>query len=735
MVGMTDSFTRWVEEHHEDVYRAALRITRGPPDAEDVAQQVFVKALADRERLERADDVSAVLRWLAVKTALHHLRTEERRRAREDRVANDETDPTPSPHEQQSTREERRALEQAIARLPDDLRVPLVLRYHESLTLRAIASAERCSEPTILDRIRRAIDRLRHELGVVGTPALAVGLEARLEHSAPVIPGTPAAPAPRLKDELLRLARSAPAAAPAALGAKLAAAVAIVAALAGGSWIALRQNTATATKSDPSAAVSTSPGAPAMTSESAQDPPRPERADVGTTPRGEAAEATAGVERRPGTIVGRLRLPVLGLPSPFRVSTSSIARDGKMSADGAFGEVDASGAFTVHVSVHRDDGEDVRLHVLYGECSVRAPQELRVHSGETIDVGLLDDVAPIAERTGAWRLDLLVRTPDGAPLPRAAVRMSRRIPTYTGVFAEPWECGGLADETGVVHLAGEALGPKSIEVTTTGEDLVDYGATFDVLDPGFTRREITLEVKHRYQKHADGFFTPLDERPVLCEVRGRLFDAGTRAPLATPHPDVDLVRVEARSREEFELDVVPNLLIPAPVQQLDTGATPPDPTDRFTIVVREKGTFAVVGRFEGRPSVVRGPFELPGGAPSDDIELAFPEPVTVHGVVTDETGAPLEGAVLVVTGTGPMSDRAISERDNEMRKAAGEGTFWFSHARSKADGSFSIGGLPAGALIRVAALDPYHEPARSGAFRAAADGERVAIRFDRKRVR
>ncbi len=730
----TDSYARWVEDHHAAVYRAALRIVRSAADAEDVAQQVFVRALADRARLERADDVSAVLRWLAVKTALLHLRTESRRREREARVAQNDIDLTPSPQEDRATREEHAALERAIARLPDDLRAAVVGRYRENLTLRAIAAGERCSEPTILDRVRRAVDRLRRELGATGFPALAVGLEQRLERGAPSAPELHDAPSPRLKDDLLRLPH-AQLAAPVA--AKLAAAVALVAAAVGGSWVTFRDSSPSVrARSAHEATATTNAATP---SDAMPDARSTERVDVSATPEVTTADAEGGgaaSRESLATIRGRLRLPPEVDRAQYLVAVSSVAREGKTSAHGALAKLDESGAFELAFPVQRADGEDVQLTVAYADASVRAPQDLRVRPGETTDVGWLDGLAPVRERAGRWRIDLLVKRPDGAPLSRATVRLSREIETYSGTKMDKWETGGLSDDDGVVHLEGEQLGPKSLDVTTMGDELVELGARLDVTEPGFARREVTLAVTRRFEKHASGFYTPIDERPILGEIHGRLVDMATLQPLATPYPDVQLSRVESRDQDEFVSDAVPNLLIPVPVQTLEMGERP-EPTDRFTLTARESGSFAIVGRFDGKAAVVLGPFELPRPAEAamDDVELRFSAATSIAGIVRDERGAPLAGAVLFVTGTGPMSDRAIAERDDVVRKAAGDGTFWFAHARSKDDGRFTIGNLPAGALIRVAALDPFHEPARSGAFRVGAESGDVPISLDRPRAR
>src|SRR5215510_8609152 len=46
------SFTELYNRHYEAVFRAALRVTGNPADAEDVLQTVFLRVLAQREGAE-----------------------------------------------------------------------------------------------------------------------------------------------------------------------------------------------------------------------------------------------------------------------------------------------------------------------------------------------------------------------------------------------------------------------------------------------------------------------------------------------------------------------------------------------------------------------------------------------------------------------------------------------------------------------------------------------------------
>ena len=83
-------FEELVRRHHALVYRTAWRLVRDDADAQDVAQEVFLRlARSPRDRAPLADARSpeAVLRWLAVRGALEHLRDARHRRDREEDYA------------------------------------------------------------------------------------------------------------------------------------------------------------------------------------------------------------------------------------------------------------------------------------------------------------------------------------------------------------------------------------------------------------------------------------------------------------------------------------------------------------------------------------------------------------------------------------------------------------------------------------------------------------------------
>ena len=67
-------FTELYERHFETVFRAALRVTGNPADAEDVLQTVFLRLLSRSDEDEATERSPAYLRRAAVNAAVDLLR-------------------------------------------------------------------------------------------------------------------------------------------------------------------------------------------------------------------------------------------------------------------------------------------------------------------------------------------------------------------------------------------------------------------------------------------------------------------------------------------------------------------------------------------------------------------------------------------------------------------------------------------------------------------------------------
>ena len=147
-------FAELYERHYEAVFRAALRVTGNPSDAEDVLQIVFLRVLARGE-----DDAlpAAYLRRAAVNAAVDVLR---RRELHAESVYDDR-----APHAAVQPRlllKER--LRRAIAVLDSEDASLFLLRHVEGLTIEELAVMFEIEKNNVAVRLHRIRRRLQSEL-------------------------------------------------------------------------------------------------------------------------------------------------------------------------------------------------------------------------------------------------------------------------------------------------------------------------------------------------------------------------------------------------------------------------------------------------------------------------------------------------------------------------------------------------------------------------------------------
>jgi RNA polymerase sigma-70 factor (ECF subfamily) len=147
------------------VVAVAARVLGSRAEAEDVAQEVF---LAFGRSSVPAGEAAGWLSVAAAHTALNHLRTQRRRAAREEAVA-DATAAAPDAADTVVTLDERRRVREALARLPRTQAVALVLR-HSGVSYAEVAAALDLSPASVGTTVRRAESALRKELNRDASP-------------------------------------------------------------------------------------------------------------------------------------------------------------------------------------------------------------------------------------------------------------------------------------------------------------------------------------------------------------------------------------------------------------------------------------------------------------------------------------------------------------------------------------------------------------------------------------
>ena len=148
-------FAGLYEQHHEAVFRAALRVTGSPADAEDVLQTVFLRVL--RGEHNAAGRPAAYFRRAAVNAAVDLLR----RRAAHAETAYDDGAPHAAMDPALLLKEQ---LRRAIATLDIDDATLFLLRHVEGLSNQELADEFRLEKNNVAVRLHRIRMRLQAEL-------------------------------------------------------------------------------------------------------------------------------------------------------------------------------------------------------------------------------------------------------------------------------------------------------------------------------------------------------------------------------------------------------------------------------------------------------------------------------------------------------------------------------------------------------------------------------------------
>ena len=155
------------QQHYDQVYRTAYRITGSPADAEDVLQTIFMRLAGNTERRDLAPSPGSYLHRAAVNASLDLMRGRTRARSvpLEDVDAALLQSPILNPEAQHADSEMRALIRQAVARLGTRASEVFVLRYFEGHDNGEIAEMLGMSQMVVAVTLHRARVRLRGEIG------------------------------------------------------------------------------------------------------------------------------------------------------------------------------------------------------------------------------------------------------------------------------------------------------------------------------------------------------------------------------------------------------------------------------------------------------------------------------------------------------------------------------------------------------------------------------------------
>ena len=144
-------------------FRTAYVIARNASDAEDAAQDGFVKAWRALGRFREGAPFRPWLLRIVANEASNRRRSAGRRAGLALRAATEESSggAAPSPEAALLSSEQRSALLAAVEQLPDEQRSVVTLRYFLGLSEAEVAETLGIPQGTVKSRTARALERLR----------------------------------------------------------------------------------------------------------------------------------------------------------------------------------------------------------------------------------------------------------------------------------------------------------------------------------------------------------------------------------------------------------------------------------------------------------------------------------------------------------------------------------------------------------------------------------------------
>jgi RNA polymerase sigma factor (sigma-70 family) len=164
--GDVDAYEQLVHRHAEIAFRTAYLITRSAADAEEAAQDGFLKAHRALRRFRPGAPFRPWLLRIVANEARNRRRAAGRRAALELRAGEERLreDAAPSPEASLLAATERAALLAALDGLPERDRLVIACRHLLGLSEAETAGALGCRAGTVKSRLSRALERLRERV-------------------------------------------------------------------------------------------------------------------------------------------------------------------------------------------------------------------------------------------------------------------------------------------------------------------------------------------------------------------------------------------------------------------------------------------------------------------------------------------------------------------------------------------------------------------------------------------
>jgi RNA polymerase sigma-70 factor (ECF subfamily) len=159
--GEREAFDRLVLRYQRDVYRLCYRFVNNHEDANDLAQEAFLRAWRAIPRFRGESSFSTWLYRIAVNACLNFRSV---RRPVTQELPDALPDPVPGAEERLESDDDARRVREAIARLPEKQRATLILKVYQELTHQEVAQILGSSVGTVKANLFHALANLRRQV-------------------------------------------------------------------------------------------------------------------------------------------------------------------------------------------------------------------------------------------------------------------------------------------------------------------------------------------------------------------------------------------------------------------------------------------------------------------------------------------------------------------------------------------------------------------------------------------
>jgi RNA polymerase sigma-70 factor, ECF subfamily len=159
--GDPSTFEPLVRTYQDRIYNLCYYLLGNPKDAEDAAQDVFIKAF---RKLSEFRPESSLYTWLyriGVNTCLDHKKKSRPEPFKEESLAEALPSAEPSPEQHYQSKQIGRAIQSALNQLSKKSRTIIVLKEIEGLSYEEIAEIMDTSVGTVKSRLSRTREELR----------------------------------------------------------------------------------------------------------------------------------------------------------------------------------------------------------------------------------------------------------------------------------------------------------------------------------------------------------------------------------------------------------------------------------------------------------------------------------------------------------------------------------------------------------------------------------------------